>query len=120
MTRSPLLLALAFTLAATPAGAQKAAADSMARRADHARIEGSPTATVWLVEISDFQCPYCKMWHDSTYAAVKKEYVDTGKIRLAYVNFPLPMHKNAMPGRAGGDVLRGAGDLLADGRPALR
>ncbi len=97
MTRSPLLLAVAFTLATTPAAAQKAAADSMARRADHARIEGSPTATVWLVEISDFQCPYCKMWHDSTYAAVKKEYVDTGKIRLAYVNFPLPMHKNAMP-----------------------
>jgi protein-disulfide isomerase len=98
MNRLPLLPAAFVALAiAAPASTQNAAADSMARRADRARIEGSPAATVWLIEISDFQCPYCKMWHDSTYAAVKKEYVDTGKIRLAYINFPLPMHKNAMP-----------------------
>jgi protein-disulfide isomerase len=93
-----MLLAATVALAITsPAAAQKAATDSMTRRADRARIEGNPAATVWVVEISDFQCPYCKMWHDSTYALLKKEYVDTGKIRLAYINFPLNMHKNAMP-----------------------
>lgn len=67
------------------------------RKADHARIEGSDSARVWVVEISDFQCPFCKEWHDETYAAVKRDYVDTGKIRFAYINFPLPGHRNAWP-----------------------
>jgi len=67
------------------------------RKADHARIEGSDSASVWVVEISDFQCPFCKEWHDETYAAVKRDYVDSGKIRFAYINFPLPEHRNAWP-----------------------
>jgi len=67
------------------------------RKADHARIEGSDSAKVWVVEISDFQCPFCKEWHDETYAAVKRDYVDSGKIRFAYINFPLPGHRNAWP-----------------------
>jgi protein-disulfide isomerase len=67
------------------------------RKADHARIEGSDSARVWVVEISDFQCPFCKEWHDETYAAVKQDYVDSGKIRFAYINFPLPGHRNAWP-----------------------
>jgi protein-disulfide isomerase len=70
---------------------------SLARRADHARIQGSPQATVWVVEVSDFQCPYCKRWHDETYPEIVRAYVDSGKVRLAYVNFPLAMHKNAWP-----------------------
>lgn len=67
------------------------------RRADLARIQGSPNAPVWVVEVSDFQCPFCKDWHDQTYPTVEKAYVDSGKVRLAYVNFPLPIHKNAWP-----------------------
>ena len=47
--------------------------------------------------MSDFQCPYCKMWHDSTYGALQREYVETGKVRLAYMNLPLPSHANAWP-----------------------
>lgn len=47
--------------------------------------------------VSDFECPYCKIWHDSTFADVRKEYIETGKIRMAYVHLPLPSHKNAFP-----------------------
>jgi protein-disulfide isomerase len=73
-------------------------ADSvLAKRADQGRILGSATAPVWLVEVSDFQCPYCKQWHDQSYEEIKRAYVDSGKVRLAYVNFPLSMHHNAMP-----------------------
>jgi|SRR6185312_5687863 len=67
------------------------------RVADHARVEGSPTAPLWVIEISDFQCPFCREWHDQSYQAIKSEYVDTGKIRFAYINFPLSIHKNAWP-----------------------
>ena len=67
------------------------------RLADRARIQGSDTATLWVVEVSDFQCPYCKQWHEETYPLIKRDYVDAGKVRLAYVNFPLPGHKHAWP-----------------------
>jgi protein-disulfide isomerase len=52
---------------------------------------------VWVVEVSDFQCPFCKTWHDSTYRALRREFVTPGTVRLAYVNYPLPNHQNAMP-----------------------
>jgi len=37
------------------------------------------------------------MWHDSTYGPLVKNYVDAGKARLAYLNYPLSQHQNAMP-----------------------
>lgn len=70
--------------------------DSVSASADRARIRGAETAPVWLVEISDFQCPFCKQWHDETFAKIDQEYVKTGKVRMAYLNFPLTrIHKNA-------------------------
>ena len=70
--------------------------DSVSAHADRARIRGSASAQVWLVEISDFQCPFCKQWHDETFAKIDQEYVKSGKVRLAYLNFPLTrIHKNA-------------------------
>jgi len=70
--------------------------DSISARADRGRIRGAATAPVWLVEISDFQCPFCKQWHDETFAKIDQEYVKTGKVRMAYLNFPLSrIHKNA-------------------------
>ena len=69
--------------------------DSLGHRADRGRIQGDTTARLWVVIISDFQCPYCKQWHDSSYVALRREYVETGRVRVAYVNLPLPMHGNA-------------------------
>ncbi len=71
--------------------------DSNITRADVARIQGSSTAPVWVIEVSDFQCPFCKQWHDQTYNALVEQYVKTGKVRLAYVNFPLAIHAHAWP-----------------------
>jgi protein-disulfide isomerase len=76
-------------------------ADSDAVRADLARIQGSPAAPVWVIEVSDFQCPYCKQWHDQTYKKLRDEFVSTGKVRLAYVNFPLAQHAHAGPAAEG-------------------
>ncbi len=89
----------------TPAAAAKAAAnpqlDSLVAKADRGRIDGSPSAKVWLVIVSDFQCPYCKQSHDSTFEQIRKEYVRTGKIKVAYVNFPLNSHQHAWPSAHG-------------------
>ena len=50
-----------------------------------------------MIEVSDFQCPYCKRWHDETWAALEAKYVRTGKLRVAFFNLPLPSHRNAWP-----------------------
>jgi protein-disulfide isomerase len=71
--------------------------DPMVAAADRGRIAGDSTAKVWLIVVSDFECPYCKLWHDSTYAQLRREYVETGKIRMAYINFPLAQHPHAVP-----------------------
>ena len=64
--------------------------------ADTARIMGNPAAKVWLVEASDFQCPACKLWHDQYSAEIMRDYIATGKVRFAYINFPLDgRHPNA-------------------------
>jgi protein-disulfide isomerase len=81
----------------TKVAAKPAAPDSNITLADLSRIQGSATAPVWVIEVSDFQCPYCKQWHDQTYATLRDQYVKTGKIRLAYVNFPLDSHVFAWP-----------------------
>src|SRR5438552_6938954 len=77
--------------------ARPAQTDSIITRADLARIQGSASAPLWVIEVSDFQCPYCKQWHDQTYNAFVDQYVKTGKVRLAYVNFPLASHVYAWP-----------------------
>jgi protein-disulfide isomerase len=80
-----------------PVAARPAPPDSNITRADLSRIQGSASAPIWVIEVSDFQCPYCKQWHDQTYAAFRDQYVNTGKVRLAYVNFPLTSHVHAWP-----------------------
>ena len=94
--KSPRGAAAAGTTSGTTASTG-GGTDSVSQRADRARIQGDGSARVWIVEISDFQCPYCRMWHDSTYRTLVREYVESGKARLAYVNFPLPSHHNAWP-----------------------
>ncbi len=81
--------------AASPMAATGTTTDSLAKLADASRIQGSPSAKVWVIEVSDFQCPYCKEWHDATYDMVLNDYVKTGKVRMAYVNFPLSIHAHA-------------------------
>jgi protein-disulfide isomerase len=84
----------AASVATTP-GAH--APDTISAKLDQSRILGDSTARVWFIMISDFQCPYCKQFHDESFEALRKDYVATGKVRMAYINFPLSIHQNAWP-----------------------
>jgi protein-disulfide isomerase len=83
------------SLATSTAGAMPH--DSISDRADHGRIAGDSTAKLWVIMASDFECPYCKAWHDAAFTPLMNDYVKTGKIRLAFLNMPLSIHKNALP-----------------------
>ena len=48
---------------------------------------GPADAPITLVEFSDFQCPYCRRWHDETYEPLLAAY--PGKIRIVYRHLPL-------------------------------
>ena len=63
-------------------------------------IKGDPSmgkadAPLVLVEFSDYQCPYCARHSLKTMPRIKKDYVDTGKIRYVFKDMPLAFHKNA-------------------------
>lgn len=70
---------------------------ALLRKADLGRIDGDTNAKIMILEISDFQCPYCKRFHDETYPSLRGEYISKGKTRIAYVNLPLRSHQNAWP-----------------------
>lgn len=55
--------------------------------------EGSPGLV--LVEIGDFQCPYCARGASQVITQVHDKFVRTGKVELVFLDFPLPMHPHA-------------------------
>jgi protein-disulfide isomerase len=60
-------------------------------------VMGSPTAKVELVEHGDFECPGCGQYAELVEPEIRQEYVNTGKIRFRFIDFPLVgAHKNTL------------------------
>jgi protein-disulfide isomerase len=74
---------LLTVVAATPA----AAIDTEAALKE--RVIGDPAAPVTMIEYASLTCPHCASFHNDTYKAFKARYIDTGKVRLIYRDFPL-------------------------------
>ena len=51
-------------------------------------IKGDPKAPVLIVEFSDFTCGYCGKFYRETLPALKAEYLNAGKARFAYRDYP--------------------------------
>lgn len=58
-------------------------------------VLGDKNAKLTLVEFSDFECPYCKKAFEELLPELKKDYINTGKMKFVYKNLPLPFHQNA-------------------------
>ncbi len=58
---------------------------------------GNSKAKITLVEFSDFQCFYCRRFWGEAFQQIKSEYIDTGKVRFVYRDFPLSFHPAAQP-----------------------
>jgi len=59
---------------------------------------GKENAPLVLVEYTDYQCPFCQRYHNDSFAQIKTNFVDTGKVRYVSRDFPLPFHENARRG----------------------
>ncbi|MFH1534188.1 MAG: DsbA family protein [Nitrospirota bacterium] len=89
---------------------------------------GDEDAPVTLVEFSDFQCPYCRSFYNDTYSEIKKNFVDTGKVKFVYRDYPLSFHDGAFPAALAAECARDQGgndtyfsmhDMIFDGQNAL-
>jgi len=59
---------------------------------------GDENAPVTMVEFSDFQCPFCGRFRSQTFDQIKAKYIDTGKVKFVYRDFPLEsIHPQARP-----------------------
>jgi len=63
-------------------------------------VLGDDKAPVTIIEYASMTCPHCANFHATTYPELKKRYIDTGKVRFIFREFPL-------------DQLAAAGFMLA-------
>ncbi len=100
--------ALLLALLAAPACAQSPAKqteerasaatvslDSLQARASRSRVKGSEQAPVTIVEVSDFQCPYCRQFTEQAYRQIDSAYIRTGKAKMVFISYPIPQHAEA-------------------------
>jgi protein-disulfide isomerase len=96
---------LPSTAAASPPAQQPQAVPDLAL--DGAAMRGRPDAKLTVVEFSDFECPFCGRFTREVRTQLEREYVDTGKIRMVFRNFPLrQIHPHALHAAAAAECAR--------------
>jgi protein-disulfide isomerase len=75
--------------AESAAGGQVAMADLLVPGPLGDEIQGPADAPVTIVEYASMTCPHCSHFHETTYPEMKKKYIDTGKVRFIFREFPL-------------------------------
>ncbi len=83
------------------------AAVSAAELEDDDAFLGNENAPLTIVEFSDFQCPFCRKFWKDTLPSIKKDYIDTGKVKFVYRDFPLTsIHPGAQPAAEASECAR--------------
>lgn len=77
-------------------------------------VEGKADAPVTIIEYASMTCSHCAAFHRDVYPALKKNYIDTGKVKFVLREFPLdPLATAAfMLARNSGDKRDAVVDLL--------
>jgi len=77
---------------------------------DDDAVMGNADAPVEIIEFSDYQCPFCRKFWVDAYPLIKEQYIDTGKVKLAYRDFPLDsIHPMALPSAMAAECVREKG-----------
>lgn len=121
MNRRTLLGAAALTAIASGMGAPLWAQTAPATEAPAAAPEvkdlviGNPDAKVELIEYASYTCPHCAAFHSNVFKDLKRDYIDTGKIKFVYREIFFDRYGlwAAMVARCGGEMRYfGVQDLL--------
>jgi protein-disulfide isomerase len=88
----PVAVAVALSLLALagPAVAQSAIAAQVARPVSLPDIAiGSPKAPITITEYASMSCPHCAAFGENVFPMLRSRYIDTGKVRFVFREFPL-------------------------------
>ena len=72
-------------------------------------VLGEEDAEVTIIEFSDYQCPFCRKFWQDTFTQLKKDYIDTGKVKFVYRDYPLGFHPMAVPAAEAANCAREKG-----------
>jgi protein-disulfide isomerase len=75
-----------------PAAAQPKQPTKGVATIDDDPILGDKNAPITIIEFSDYECPFCKRHFTDTFPQLVKNYIDTGKAKLVFRDFPLSFH----------------------------
>lgn len=87
MIRKVLVGLSLLMLIAAPQAAVAQAVDM--KEALGERSVGSKDAPVTILAFESLSCPHCAAFHTGAFPQIKKEYIDTGKVRIVFKDFPL-------------------------------
>jgi len=80
----------------TPAGARPVTTGPVRARTGDGPALGRADAPVTIVEFSDYQCPFCQRFAATTLPALKQDYIDAGKVRYVFRDYPIAnLHPSA-------------------------
>jgi protein-disulfide isomerase len=96
---TPAALAATILLLGGCAGApaQPASDEPLTPGTGPYNVMGRDDAPLTIIEFTDLQCPYCARHALQTLPRLQAEYIDTGRLRYASRDLPLPSHSFALP-----------------------
>ncbi|MCZ7660703.1 MAG: DsbA family protein [Xanthobacteraceae bacterium] len=90
VTEAGLAVLAAAALPALPAFAQTPSTEELLRPGPlPEQVLGKADAPVTIIEYASMTCGHCASFHKTTYPELKKRYIDTGKVRFIFREFPL-------------------------------
>jgi len=96
VTPIDLLIEQANTAApTTPTSTTPTTPEAIAVSVDDDAVKGDPNAPVTMVEFSDYECPFCGRYFNEVLPQIISAYVDTGKVKIVFRDFPLSFHPDA-------------------------
>lgn len=72
-------------------------------------VLGDADAPITIYEYSDYECPFCARFYTNTLPALEKEYIETGKVKIVFKDFPLSFHAKAQKAHEAAEVARALG-----------
>ena len=81
--------------APTPPAPQPQEPTRLQVSADDDAFKGEADAPVTIIEFSDYECPFCARFYTQTLPSLEQQYINTGKVKFVYRDFPLSFHQNA-------------------------
>jgi protein-disulfide isomerase len=82
-------------------------------------VIGQEDAKVTMIEFGDYKCPSCKDWSEYIYPVLKAQYIDTGKMKLVFINTLFHGDESELGAIAGEAVFSQNKDLFWDFNKAM-